>query len=200
MPETADPRHRPRVAIQGEAGAFSEVAAAQMWGAAMDIVPSMTFDDVLRAVESGAADCGVIPVENTTIGTVPGSREALAAFPDLVPVDETVVAVRHCLLALPGATLATLERVMSHSAALAQCRTFLARHPQLAPLEFYDTAGAAREVARRGDPRTAAIAGRHVAERHGLRVVVADIADSLENFTRFIAIAPRGLARLGESI
>ncbi len=200
MPEGSDPAYRPRVAFQGESGAFSELAATQMWGGSVHFVPSTTFEDVLRAVDAGAADYGVIPVENTTIGAVPGSREALAAFPGLIPVEETVVAVRHCLLSLPGSTLDSLERVLSHAAALAQCRTFLARHPHLEPVEFYDTAGAAREVARRADPHAAAIAGRHVAERYGLHVVVADIADSLENFTRFVAVAPRGMAALGESI
>jgi prephenate dehydratase len=202
VPEGSDPAYRPRVAFQGEAGAFSELAATQMWGGGgtVTIVPSPTFEAVLRAVESGAADYGVIPVENTTIGPVPGSREALAAFPGLVSVDETVVAVRHCLLALPGATFETLARVLSHAAALAQCRTFLVRHPHLEVVEFYDTAGAAREIARLGDPRAGAIAGRHVADRYGLRVLVADIADSLENFTRFVAVAPRGLAALGGPI
>jgi prephenate dehydratase len=178
-----------RVAYQGEAGAFSELAVAQMWGQDAISIPSATFEDVLRAVSTGAADFGVIPVENTTIGTVPGSSEAIHSFPALRAVDETVVAVHHCLLALPDATLERLEAALSHPAALAQCRAFLARHPRVRPVDFYDTAGAAREIAARGDPRLAAIAGRHVAARFGLVVLAPDIADSPDNFTRFVAVA-----------
>jgi prephenate dehydratase len=181
-----------RVAYQGESGAFSELAAIQIWGPDLDFVPSATFTDVLRSVATEAADLGVIPVENTTIGPIPDSREALAAFPQIETLTETVVAVRHCLITLPETKFDAIREVLSHPAALAQCRTFLTSHPHLTPTDFYDTAGAAREVARRQDPHAAAIAGRHVAERYGLVILKADIADSLDNFTRFVAVARRG--------
>lgn len=200
MPQRSDPayreRARPRVAFQGESGAFSELAAIEIWGPDLTFVPLATFADVLHAVATGAADYGVIPVDNTTIGPVPESREALAAFPDLDTIDETVVAVRHCLLSLPGVPLNAIRQVLSHPAALAQCRTYLARHPHFTPVDFYDTAGAAREVGERRDPRSAAIAGRHVADRFGLVVTAADIADSPDNFTRFVAVAGKSAPRV----
>jgi prephenate dehydratase len=177
-----------RVAFQGELGAFSELAVAQLWGAEAEPIPYREFEDVLRAVADGAVDAGVLPVDNTTIGAVPGSAAALAAFPALVRVDETVVAVRHCLLAPSGVAFGAIRCVRSHPAALAQCGRFFREHSWLEPVAANDTAGAARELASGHDGATAAIASRGAAERYGLVVLAENIADTLENYTRFVAV------------
>lgn len=191
MPSRSGAEPVARVAYQGEPGAYSELAATQMWGPGIEVVPSATFEDVLRAVATGAADYGVIPVENTVIGPVPGSEDALAAFAALTIVRETIVVINHCLLALPATRLEAVDEVLSHPAALAQCQRYLARHPHMRPVAFFDTAGAAHEVADRANARVAAIAGAHVASRYDLAILAADIADHHDNRTRFVGVAPR---------
>jgi chorismate mutase/prephenate dehydratase len=147
------------------------------------------FIDVARAVQNGDVELGLLPIENTLAGSVIGSYDALFACDALHVVAETVVAIHHCVLALPGAPLESLRTVSSHPVALAQCERFLRGRPQLVARATYDTAGAARDVAASGDPTAGAIAGRSAAERYGLEIVAADIEDRPDNQTRFVAIA-----------
>lgn len=179
-----------RVAFQGEPGAFSERAIAQLWGSSARAVPCPEFVDVLGALVRGDVDAGVVPVENSIIGSVPGIAETMAAFPGVRTVDETCVIVRPCVLGLPGSSLADLRRVSSHPAALGQCAQFLRRHPELIPVPVSDTAGAARVVGSSGDRTAGAIAGREAAERYGLSILAADVADRADNITRFVVLAP----------
>jgi len=185
------PPGRLRVAYQGEPGAFSEVAIAQLWGRAGDGVSRHDFPDVVRAVVDGAADAGVLPVWNAVVGRIASSVAALRETRALAVVGETEVAVRLQLLALPGVPASVLCRVASHPVALGQCGRYLARHPGLAPVLAHDTAGAARAVAESGDPRSAAIAGPAAAERYGLVVLADRIADRSDNRTRFVAVVRR---------
>jgi prephenate dehydratase len=178
-----------RVAFQGELGAFSEQGVRQLWPDGAEPVPMREFIDVAQAVEHGGVELGLLPIENTLAGSVIGSYDALFACDALHVVAETVVAIHHCVLALPGATLTSLRTVASHPVALAQCERFLRNHPHLVAHATYDTAGAAREVVARGDPTAAAIAGRPAAERYGLEIVAADVEDRPDNQTRFLAIA-----------
>jgi prephenate dehydratase len=177
-----------RVAFQGDRGAYGEEAIAALWGAHAEPWPVRTFADVVALVERGAADAGVLPVENSVVGTVHEGVRALASGGHLSVLGVTTVPVRHCLLGVAGASLADVRRVESHPVALAQCRAFLARHPHIAACEAFDTAGAAREVARVGDVRRAAIAGRAAAARYGLTVLASDVADAADNRTRFVAV------------
>jgi len=154
-----------RVAFQGELGAFSEQAVLQLWPSGAEPVPMREFIDVARAVERGDVDLGLLPVENTLAGSVIGSYDALFACDALHAVAETVVAIHHCVLALPGATLDSLRTIASHPVALAQCGRFLRAQPHLEGRVAYDTAGAARDVAARGEPTAAAIAGQTGVER-----------------------------------
>jgi prephenate dehydratase len=182
---------RPRVAFQGELGAFSDIGIAQHWQGRAEPVPVREFADVARAVETGRAEFGLLPVENLIAGPVGPSLDVIARATALHTVAETTVAIELCLLALPGATLDTLRRVRSHPVALAQCGAFLRRHPQLAAEPHYDTAGAARDVAAAADPACAAVASRAAAERYGLTVLAAGIGDRRDNATRFVVLARR---------
>lgn len=181
---------RPRVAFQGEHGAYSEEAVRAHWGAGgARPVPARSFAAVVAAVAAGAVECGLLAVENTLAGTVFEAYDALAAAPELCVAGEVVLPIHHCVLAPRGASLAGLRTVESHPVALAQCGGFLARHPQMQALVAYDTAGAARLVAEAGDTGRAAIAGRGAAERFGLTVLAADVEDRPDNQTRFFAVA-----------
>jgi len=180
-----------RVALQGELGSFSDEAIQQLWGSAAERLPYRDFADVTAAVMSGAADHGVLPTENSIVGSISGSHDALIDAPSLHALGETIVAVHHCLLAAPGTPFESVRSVFSHPVALAQCGRFFADHPQLEISAVYDTAGAAMDVSRVNDPMIAAVASRRAAHRFGLEILRADIEDRSDNQTRFLAIGQR---------
>jgi len=176
-----------RVAFQGARGAYAEAAISQIWRHHVEPVPVPTFTGAVRAVEEGTADACVIPVENSIVGRIETAWEALAGSAKLRTVAETLVPVRHCLLAPQGATLHGLRTAASHPAALAQCGLFFQQHHWIKPSKSFDTAGAAREVAERGDLTQGAIASSAAAERYGLAVLEEGVQDVRDNHTRFIA-------------
>jgi len=176
-----------RVAFQGGPGAFSESAARQALGDGIETVPCRTFLEVGAAVRSGAVERGVLPLSNRIAGAVTESRAVLAEG-GLEVVAEVELPIEPCLLVVPGTPLEAVRRVISHPVALAQCGRFFAAHPALVPAPFWDTAGAAREVAERADPALAAIAGRAAAQRYGLEVAAAGVGDRMDNATRFAIV------------
>jgi prephenate dehydratase len=185
-----------RIAFQGELGAFSEEAIRNIDPHAIP-VPCREFIDVAQAVESGDADAGMLPIENTLAGSVVGSYDALTACESLHVTAETVVEIHHCVLAPRGASLESLATVESHPVALVQCTRWLRAHPAITARAAYDTAGAARDVAQRRDPCAAAIAGRGAAARYDLDILATNIEDRSDNQTRFLMVAraPRVLDR-----
>ncbi len=198
----------PRVAYQGEPGAYSELAAQRQWRGEATTTGVASFGQALALLRAGRVDLTILPRANTTIGLIPGVAELLAQHDDVRVVDELVLPVRHALLALPGATLRTLRAIGSHRAALAQCGRFLAALPHAAPYDAFDTAGAARQLAALvgGAPRglstpwfdavphaslesLAVIASESAAERHGLVVLARDVQDRADNATHFVIVA-----------
>src|SRR5256714_2075956 len=177
-----------RVAFQGDRGAYAESAIAQIWRHPVEQIPVPTFSGAVRAVEHGDADACVIPVENSIVGRVEAGWHALAAHPHLHTVAETLVPVHHCLMAPKGATLQGLKIASSHPVALAQCSRFFERYSWIKPGKSFDTAGAAREIAERGDLSQGAIASRAAADRYGLAVLEEGIQDTRDNHTRFVAV------------
>jgi prephenate dehydratase len=132
--------------------------------------------------------CGVLPIENSLAGAIPETYDLLAHAP-LAIVDEVVIAVPHCLVGMAGANIDALARIHSHPAALAQCRRFLSSIPDALPDVAPSTAAAARRVADAADPRQAAISSRAAAVQHGLDVLLNDVSDHAQNYTRFVAVA-----------
>jgi prephenate dehydratase/chorismate mutase/prephenate dehydratase len=176
------------VAYQGEPGAFGEEAVVGWFGADAMPVAVPTFSAVCAAVESGTADAGVLPLENSIAGTVGDALDALAAGA-LRVVGEVLLPIRHQLLVLDGVLVDDVRRVSSHWQALAQCERFLAgRAWEIVPAA--DTAGAARELAASGDRAAAAIASRAAADRYGLAIAASDIQDASHNLTRFAILVP----------
>ena len=143
----------------------------------------------MRAVTRREADYGVLPIENSLAGVVPETYDALAHAP-LAIVDEAVLPVPHVLVGLPQTNIDALTRVHSHPMALSQCRRFLSSLPDTLPEVAPSTAAAARRVAEQNDPRQAAISSRGVAQRHGLSVLLNDVSDHAQNYTRFVTVAP----------
>lgn len=180
-----------RVAFQGDRGAYAESAITQIWRHPVEQIPVPTFTGAVRAVEEGNADACVIPIENSLVGRVEAGWQALAAHPEMRTVAEALVPVSHCLLAPKDASLEGLRVVSSHPVALAGCTRFFESHPWIEPRKWFDTGGAAREVAERGDPSHGAIASRAAGELYGLVVLEEGIQDHRDNHTRFVAVVAR---------
>lgn len=181
---------RRRVGFQGALGAFSE-EAVRAFVADPDPIPYPAFEAVVRAVEAGQVEAGVVPVENTLAGAVAEAYEALVDG-EVAAIGEMVIPIRHCLLGLPGAATDRVREARSHPVALSQCRVFFAEHPGIRAQAVYDTAGAAEEVAAVGDPALAAIASERAGERYGLDVLETDLQDRDDNQTRFYLIVRDG--------
>lgn len=176
------------VAFQGEVGAFSEEAVLSLFDGG-EPLPSFAFEDVFAAVADGRADRGVVPIENSLFGSVHVNYDLLQQH-DLQIVGELRLRIRHNLMAPAGATLGGIERVYSHPQALGQCQEFLRRQlPGSEAVPAYDTAGAAKMVAARGDLAAAAIASEQAARHYGLDVLAAGIESNHQNYTRFLALA-----------
>ncbi len=174
------------IAFQGLPGAYSNVAC-QAARPDLEPLPCDSFDDAFAAVAEGRAALGMIPIENSVAGRVADIHHLL---PDsgLHIVGEFFQRVKHQLLAPRGASLDGVERVYSHVHALAQCRDLI-RELGLDARVAADTAGAAAEVAARGDPSAAAIASSLAAEIYGLDVLRSDVEDAAHNTTRFVLMA-----------
>ena len=133
-----------KVAIQGEPGSFSHEAAKKL-NAEAEIVPFSLSAEVFAALSSGAVEAAVIPIENSLAGSVLEHFDLLLAH-DVQVERETLLRIRHNLIALAGSSKADIDRVFSHPVALAQCRRFLAEHPKMKPVAFYDTAGSVKQL------------------------------------------------------
>ena len=180
----------PRVAFQGEPGAFSEEAVLTYFNRDAVPIPCRQFSDVAEAVQHHECDAGLLPIENSTVGGVSGACDVLA-LSQLQITGEVICLVRHCLLARPGTAIDNVRRVLSHPVALGQCETFFRQNPHMEAVATYDTAGAARLVAESRDPDVAAIASRTAAERYGLAILLDDLQDRSDNQTRFLVVAAR---------
>lgn len=182
--------HVSGVAYQGLAGAFSEAAAAALFPGER-LEPRPTFAEVFDALENHRVQAAVVPVENTHAGSVADVYDLLRQHQNARIVAEVVVRVRHCLLAVRGASLATVRIARSHPQALAQVEEFL-RRSNIRPEVAFDTAGAAADVAKARDQSVSAVASRRAAERYGLEILAESIETSPDNFTRFFALARQG--------
>ncbi len=178
---------RPKVAFQGERGAYSEDAVVAAFGEGADTVPCVEFADAFEAVDTGAATHAVLPVENSIEGTVAPVNDLLLEH-DLTVTGETLLPVRHCLIGNPGSSLSTVRAVYSHPQALAQCRRFLARFPDWRQIPAYDTAGSVKMV-REGKRRDeAAVASRRSAGLYRMKVLAEELQTDQENVTRFFTL------------
>ena len=185
----------PTVAFLGPAGTFTEEALlTQADLADGDLVGLASMRAVLDAVETGAADLGFVPIENSIEGTVRESSDHLIFETDLLVQREVVLPIRQNLLAPAGATLAGVGRVVSYPEALGQCRQFFADHlPDVVFEAATSTAEAVRTVAERSDPSVVAVGTALAAKLYGLDVLAGDIEDHPDNATRFLLVARGGV-------
>jgi chorismate mutase/prephenate dehydratase len=179
------------VAYQGTEGAYSHLAAQRHFGPrGVEVVyrGCNTFAEMLELVRDGQADYALLPIENTTAGSINEAYDLLARM-TLALVGEEVLRVEHCLLAIEEVPLARIHRIYSHPKALDQCTEFLRELPHCHVESYTDTAMAARKVRDDQDLSQAAIASAEAARLYGLKVLRRDIANQPENYTRFFVVA-----------
>ncbi len=175
-----------KIAIQGEPGSFSHEAALKLVAGA-EILPCALSAEVFAALDSKAADAAAIPIENSLAGSVLEHFDLLLKH-DVKVVRETLLRIRHNLIAIRGASLDEIDRVFSHAVALAQCRRFLANHPKMKAVAFYDTAGSVKQLVALRDKHAAAIASEQAAIYYGAEILETEIEDDPENYTRFFLV------------
>ena len=179
---------KPRVAFQGERGAFSEEAALQLLGPEIELVPRKTFDDLFNSAD--LADYLLAPIKNSIAGVIRPSVELLHSSGFQI-LDEVEIKIEQHLIGYRDAIFDAIETVQSHPVALAQCSRFFQSNPQLKSVIADDTAGSVAEVIRRRDPKRAAIAGQRAAELYGGSIIRKSIQDQAENYTRFILLSAK---------
>lgn len=178
---------KPRVAFQGERGAFSEEAALKLFAEEIELVPRRTFADLFKSLENDLADYLLAPIENTIAGVVQPSVKLLRSS-SLTILDEVEIKIEQHLIGCRGASFDIIETVQSHKVALEQCKRFFATNSKLKPVEADDTAGSVAEIIRVGDLKRAAIAGARAAELYGASIIRRNIQDQTENYTRFVLL------------
>ena len=183
-----------RIVYQGVEGAYSHQALRQFFGRDAQAFAVPTFESAISAVTSGLADYGVLPIENTTGGSVGDVLDLIVKY-DCTTVAELDLPIRHVLLGLPGAELSGIRTVYSHPQGLLQCADFLEGHPDWSRVPLGNTAASARRVAEEGDPSQAAIASELCGELYGLDILASGIASNPDNTTRFIIITREKIYR-----
>jgi prephenate dehydratase len=185
-----------KIAIQGELGSNSHMATVAMLGNLMglEIIACTVSAEVMAKVVSGGVDGAVLPIENSLHGSVAEHYDLLLDLP--VQIErESLLRIRHNVIAAPGVKLGDVRKVMSHPVALSQCRRFLAAHPEFEVAPFYDTAGSVKHVMAEGLRNVAGIAPELAASWYGAEVLLAGVEDHEENFTRFHLVRREGSAR-----
>lgn len=181
-PALPDPQ---RIVYQGSAGAYSSLACARLFPG-RQAVRVLTFAEACRQVDAGETDVAVLPLENTSAGSVDDVYDLLEQY-DLHIWQSLSLPIHHCLLGLPGAQTADIRTVISHPQALAQCSDLI-RQSGWQARESLNTAFAAQTVAQSQDPSLAAIASAEAGRNHGLAVLREPISNASNNQTRFIVV------------
>jgi prephenate dehydratase len=167
-------------------GSNSHMAAVAMLGdrGDLEIVACTVSAQVLAKVTGGEVDGAVLPIENSLHGSVAEHYDLLLELP--VRIDrESMLRIRHNLIAMPGVKVSEVRKVMSHPVALSQCRRFLAGHPEFEVVPFYDTAGSVKHLMSAELRDVAGVAPELAAREYGAEILVAGVEDHAENYTRF---------------
>jgi prephenate dehydratase len=175
------------VAYAGRDGAHAASACDRLFPPEAQIVPLPSFTAVAEAAVAGEVNFGVLPIESSLSGPIAETHDLLQSSP-LSIGSETVLRIRHCLVGVESVPLERIRVVRSHPAALDQCRRLLAAMPWATAIAAGTTAEAAADVAERGDPAEAAIAGERAAALHGLAVIAGNVGDHPEAYTRFVSV------------
>ena len=179
---------RTSVAIQGERGSNSELAALEYFSREIDLVACSSFEQLFETVRGGGAAFGMAPVDNSLAGSIHEVWDLFLRCP-LPVVGELALRIGHCLIGNPDTDLSRIRRISSHPQALAQCEEFLSTLDGVELREVYDTAGAVAMVKQAGELEDAAIAPAQAAADHEMKILASGIESRSDNYTRFLVIA-----------
>ncbi len=184
-----------KIAIQGIEGSFHDEAVQRLFpNMEVDLVMCDSFDGVTQSVKKSKADYGVLAIENTIAGSILPNYNLVEAG-DFEILDEVFLNIQMYLMALESESIIDIFEVHSHPVALLQCRDYLRRFPpQFKVIEGKDTASEAKRISENNLRGVAAIAGKQVADRFGLKILDSNIQDIKENQTRFVLVGKRGTA------
>ncbi|MGN0643124.1 MAG: bifunctional chorismate mutase/prephenate dehydratase [Huintestinicola sp.] len=186
-PRVFQPKSAEVIACQGTSGAYSEAACIKLFGEDKPIRFMNNFRDVVGLVESGRADYGILPLENSTVGSIEETYNLMASH-DFYINNIIRVEITHCLAAKKGTKLEDIRKVYSKKEALAQCSVYL-KAKGLDPVEYLNTALAAEMVKNSSDETVACICSKKCAEMNGLEIIEEHAADAYPNYTRFICFS-----------
>jgi chorismate mutase/prephenate dehydratase len=184
-----------RVSYQGTDGAYSHLAAIRHFEERhkqVDYYGYDTFQEAAQALKDEQVDFAMLPIENTTAGSINDIYDILGAS-NLHIIGEEIIKIVHCLLAVEPVDVSKIRRILSHPKAIEQCTHFLSRLPRCTVESYLDTAISAKRVLEDGDLSQAAIAGAHAADLYGLHIIAHDIANQQENYTRFVVVARKAI-------
>jgi prephenate dehydratase len=188
-----------QVAFQGERGAYGEAAAVAFFGDKVEPLPNSEFEKVFIAVTAEVADQGILPIENTLVGSIHRNYDLLLHY-DLSIVGEVQIPIAHQLIALPGVSLADIKKIYSQPPALGQCKRSLERLlPGVELVPTYDTAGGVKMIKEQQLTDGAGLASKRAAEIYGMNILQADMQDDAENYTRFVVVARDPIVPKGEA-
>jgi len=187
--------HEPRVAFLGPEHTYSHEATRMRFGSSVAMMPLESFAAVFQAIENGRADFGVVPVENSTEGSVTLTLDLLIDT-SLVIVGEVLLPIRHSIMSLSGVADG-VKRIVSHQQSLAQCRGYISSNfPHCETEPVASNALAAQRAA--ADGSIAAIASKAAGEAYGLKVIASNVQDLAANTTRFLVMGTRPVDKSGK--
>lgn len=189
---------RARIVFQGTEGAYGQAAMKNYFGEMCNNYHVKTFREAMEAIEEGAADYAVLPIENSSAGSVNEVYDLLVEFENYI-VGETIIPITHTLAGLPGTGLSDIERVYSKAEALMQTSHFLGEHSSWQQISVANTAIAAKKILEEQDKSQAAVCSAYAAQIHGLEVLEDRINDEKNNSTRFIIVTNQKIFLKGAS-
>ena len=188
--------HNTKVAFFGERGSYTEQAMMEYFNPAINGIAMSTFKEVMQAIKEGKADYGVLPIENSSTGTLSDIYDLLAEYDNII-IGEHMVKIDNNLWGLPGAKLCNITRIYSHIQPLQQCSEFLNKYPNIKKLDGGSTSASAKFILEENDLTKAAIASKRAGEMFGLQLLQASIQNEDTNTTRFIIISNKKIYAKG---
>lgn len=185
-----------RVVFQGVEGAYSEAAMKEFFGEDIDSRHVETWRDAMEAIQNQEADYAVLPIENSSAGSVSENYDLLVEYDSCI-VGEQIIRIEHVLLGLPDASLSDIRQVYSHPQALMQCSKFLEDHREWEKISLKNTAVSAKKIMEDQDKSQAAIASRLTARLYGLKILQENLSNNEKNYTRFLIVTGRHVFEKG---
>ena len=180
------------IGYQGVPGCYSYQTGLEYFGEEVGTLSCHSFRDVFEALAKGEIQYGILPIENSTSGSINDVYDLLREY-EFYIVGEKCLRVEHSLLAVEGAEISDIREVYSHQQGLIQCSRYLSQYPKWKQIPYFDTAGSAEYVAKEGLKSKACIAGKKAASVYGLSIISQDIHDNRNNSTRFVIISKEKL-------